>query len=54
MVLIIKYKDKPLYVHKLGNIFYLNKKKEGALDELPEGYKIVISKKTGFPYVKRI
>lgn len=33
--------------------FFARKEKEGALEELPEGYKVVENKRTGLPLLKR-
>jgi len=54
MVLVIKFKEKKLFLHKTGNIYYISKDKRGALDELPEGYEVAVNKKSNFPYIKRI
>ncbi len=33
--------------------FFARKEKEGALDELPEGYIVVENKRTGLPLLKK-
>lgn len=37
---------KPRYIQRRGNFCYLSKDKSGALDDIPEGWK-VIKKKNG-------
>lgn len=55
MAIFIIHNNKKLYLHgqKNGKFFYLSYQKENALDEIPEGYKIVYNKR-GLPYVKRV
>jgi hypothetical protein len=53
MAVYIEYKGKKLYLRGRNKFYYLTYQKEGALDEIPEGYKIVYNKR-GLPYVKRI
>jgi len=50
--IIIKYRGRKYYLHKRGEFIYPSKEKIGALEELPEGYKIVTKGST--PYVKKI
>lgn len=42
-----------LFLKKSGHLFYFSPSKDGALDEVPEGYKIKYGK-NGFPIVKKV
>mgnify|MGYP001575518622 CR=1 FL=1 len=53
MVIYVEFNEKKLYLRKSGHLFYFSPKKEGALDEVPEGYKIKYGK-SGFPVIKKI
>ena len=44
-------KGKTLYVHGKGKYFYLSREKDGALENMPEGWKIIKIK--GKLYLKR-
>lgn len=52
MTVYIEFRGKRLYIHGHNRFFYLSYQKEGSLDEIPEGYKIVYNK-CGLPFVKR-
>lgn len=54
MTVAVEYKGKKVYLHKSGNLYYFDRKKEGALDEMPEGYEVGYNKKTGFIYPKKV
>ncbi len=52
MVLVIKdNKNRKFYIKKKGNFVALSSTKAGALDDLPEGYKLKWNK-FGRPYLK--
>lgn len=34
--------------------FFAREEKEGALDEVPEGYMVIENKKTGLPMLKKV
>ncbi len=54
MAIYVEYSGRRLYLHgNRGRFYYLSYSKEGALDEIPEGYKIAYNSK-GLPYVKRV
>ena len=41
--------------HRIQQIYYFAKQpRAGALDEVPKGYEVVESKRTGLPVLKRI
>jgi|GEM_PF-1359019 len=42
-----------LYRSQRGHYFFAKKSEKGSAVPLPEGYKVVISRKTGFPFLKR-
>lgn len=52
MAIWIEFNNKKMYLHRSGRLFYFKTTKEGALDEIPEGYKIVYGK-NGYPLVKK-
>lgn len=52
MAIYVEFAGKKMYLHKSGSFYFFKPTKEGALDEVPEGYKIVYGK-NGFPIVKK-
>lgn len=52
MTIYVEYADKKLFLHRSGHLYFFSPKKEGALDEIPEGYKIKYGKH-GFPVIKK-
>lgn len=53
MAVYIEFNGKKLYLKKSGHLYHFSPSKEGALDEVPEGFKIKYGK-NGFPVVKRV
>ena len=53
MTAYIEFNGRRLFFHKSGSLIYLSPKREGALDELPEGYKVKYNKR-GLPFCKKI
>jgi len=53
MAIFVEFNNRKLYLRKSGHLYYFSPSKEGALDEVPEGYKIKYGK-GGFPVIKRI
>ena len=54
MVYSVNTKRGRAYLHRRGNLFWFAKKinKDYAIDELPSGYEVAMSK-TGTPYIKK-
>ena len=55
MVYSIQTKKGKAYLHRRRGLFWFSKtiNREYAIDEVPEGYEVEISKKTGMPLVKK-
>jgi hypothetical protein len=47
-------KETKYYLHQKGHSFFFSKNPEGALDNLPTGFKIKENPKTGMPILKKI
>ena len=53
--MVYEYKNsrgKTYYLHSRGKLFFFSKDPAGGID-LPEGYKVVESEKTGLPMLKK-
>ena len=53
--MVFEYKNsrgKTYYLHSRGKLFYFSKDKADGID-LPSGYKVVESEKTGLPMLKK-
>ncbi len=53
MAVYTEYNGRKLYIHGNGRFYYLSYSPQGALEDVPEGYKVAYNKK-GLPFVKRI
>jgi hypothetical protein len=49
----IDYDGKPRYIQGKGNFYHLSKSKNGALEDIPEGYKVITNRNGKLSLVRK-